>query len=690
LTEVPPRETVSAPSEPAQTASDTTAENGGVSVRKVGRKDLEQSLIAMVGDRTGYPPDMLDTKLNLEADLGVDSIKRIEILAAFRKQYIPDESERIRELMVPVAREKTLEGILDAFEHVLSEHAGEDDGPEPPPDGPGGGGPRPRANGEVAAPSGELPRFVMTPTPAAGSSPQGSLRMGGIYLLTEDGGGVAASLAESIRRRGGVPLRLAPAGTEKGDARVIDLTDVAAIRGLASELQAEGKAVAGVFHCLSLTTEADPVSLNSVSWRGRVRAVAKSVFNLAHVFGPQLEEVGGVFVAATRLGGAFGFDDDEAGGLNVVHGGVPALLKTLTLEWPSVRCRSVDVKLDAGAQETANVLLSEALTPGTEVEVGFGDLGRTVLRAERRPLEPISGHGLESGDVVLVTGGARGITSVCVRELAKRLQLTFVLCGASPPPAAVEPADLATAQDERSLKAALIDRAKQMGESPRPAEIERIFRQTLKEREARETITALRQAGATVEYHQVDVRDPMAVADLIHNAVRTHGRIDCVIHGAGVIEDKLIADKDDESFDRVVDTKVQSVHNLACSLPWERLKVAAFFTSVAGRFGNRGQSDYAIANEIVSKFARLLNRRHRTRVVALSWGPWGQGGMVSDEVQRQFENRGIVAIDPALGARALAEEIAHSRGEPEVVWGEGPWRADIGTADAHRLSAAGD
>src|SRR6185503_1155475 len=47
--------------------------------------ELKKRLLAIVGDRTGYPPEMLDLDLNIEADLGIDSIKRVEILGAFQR-----------------------------------------------------------------------------------------------------------------------------------------------------------------------------------------------------------------------------------------------------------------------------------------------------------------------------------------------------------------------------------------------------------------------------------------------------------------------------------------------------------------------------------------------------------------------------------------------------------------------------
>src|SRR5262249_39758463 len=152
------------------------------------------------------------------------------------------------------------------------------------------------------------------------------------------------------------------------------------------------------------------------------------------------------------------------------------------------------------------------------------------------------------------------------------------------------------------------------------------------------------RTGAAVHYHQLDVRDHERVGKLIDDIYLEHGRLDGVIHGAGVIEDKLVEDKSLESFDRVFDTKVGGAYALIECLRPESLQFLAFFSSVAGAFGNSGQTDYASANESLNELARYLDGVWPARVVAFNWGPWGEKGMVSSALARQFESRGVQVI----------------------------------------------
>jgi NAD(P)-dependent dehydrogenase (short-subunit alcohol dehydrogenase family) len=276
---------------------------------------------------------------------------------------------------------------------------------------------------------------------------------------------------------------------------------------------------------------------------------------------------------------------------------------------------------------------------------------------------------LPSDAVILATGGARGITADVCLDLARRYQPTFVLVGQSMLPGSEAP-DTASLQAPADLKRVLTERLRATAARVTPAMVERAFQQLIKEREIRANLGALTVTGARVHYVQLDVRDADAFGALIKDIYATYGRLDGVIHGAGVIEDKLVRDKSLESFDRVLRTKSAGAFALARHVKGESLRFLVFFSSVAGRFGNRGQADYAAANEVVSKLALALQQRWPARVCAIAWAPWDKLGMVSPEMKREFARRGVELISPAAGRRAFWEELQQDpRGEAEVVIG---------------------
>jgi hypothetical protein len=137
-----------------------------------------------------------------------------------------------------------------------------------------------------------------------------------------------------------------------------------------------------------------------------------------------------------------------------------------------------------------------------------------------------------------------------------------------------------------------------------------------------------------------------------------------------VIEDKLVRDKELDSFERVVATKAGAARTIVERLRPESLGFLVFFSSVAGRFGNRGQGDYAAASEVLNKLAQELDRAWPARVVSINWGPWRKAGMVSPELEQEFERRGVKLIPIDLGCRSFVDELRLGRkGEAEVVIG---------------------
>jgi NAD(P)-dependent dehydrogenase (short-subunit alcohol dehydrogenase family) len=343
----------------------------------------------------------------------------------------------------------------------------------------------------------------------------------------------------------------------------------------------------------------------------------------------------------------------------------------------------------------AEIAAAELACDDAHREVAYlrGSRKALAARAVERPIhERADGDEPKLGpqSVVLVTGGARGITAAISIALAKRFGCRLELVGRSPLPDAVEDPELAHAHDLPTLRRAILARANGAGR-PSMVEIERTATRILGDRAVRATLKAIADAGASVRYHALDVRDERALGGLIDDLYREHGRIDGVVHGAGILEDKVFAEKTRESFDRVFDTKVASARTLAAKIR-DDVSFVAFFGSVSGAFGNRGQIDYAAANDQLDKLAHWLDARLDARVMSIDWGPWGGGGMVSDELADAYAKKGVGLIDPAEGVDAFLDELlGHHGPAPQVIWMKAhpsrfdetvPAAAESATADA--------
>ena len=618
---------------------------------------ITRQLIALVSERTGYPPDMLKLNLNIESDLGIDSIKRIEILGAFQRACAPGDQLKLQAAMDTLAGLKTLGHIGESIAAILR---GDESDPS-------------THDVDHAAP---LSRFMLKAVDAPLPEAVIEIAADDFFLITDDGCGVAGALAQSLRSSGArvVVVRTGHAnGDSEGDVYAANLTDANAVDDLLQEIHARYAApITGLIHLLPLAQTA------RVNEQARLDLELKSLFNMAQAVSRDFKQSNRPrLMAATAMGGTSASGSDRSD-FRAGQGAIAGFVKALAQDWPHVQCKVIDLDADESAAMLAERLMAEITTRDELIEIGYCGSRRVTLRAEPMPLidDDLTPALLDVDSVVLITGGARGITAEIARELAARYQPTLVLVGRTELSHQEESPETSGITDPKALKAALIDQLRRTGQTVTPAQIESHHMRLLHEREVNNNLAELKRYGAKVFYFPVDVRDDRAFENLIDHVYASFGHINAVIHGAGVIEDKLLEDKTSGSFARVFDTKVRSAFTLARKLRSDSLKFLVFFSSVAGRFGNRGQTDYAAANEVLNKLAVSLDRQWPGRIVSINWGPWAQAGMVTLDVQRQLIERGMSVIDPIAGRRAFDRELRSGRkGEVEVILGDGFWAA---------------
>ncbi|MTH99047.1 SDR family NAD(P)-dependent oxidoreductase, partial [Roseibium sp. RKSG952] len=380
----------------------------------------------------------------------------------------------------------------------------------------------------------------------------------------------------------------------------------------------------------------------------------------------RMGSVGGRCIFLQATGGDFGQGLTSLDAAE--HGGISGVAKTASHEWPAAVVRVIDLDLANRTMiETITSLGMEILFGGDCVEVGLPTDGRRLTPVVRPVAYSDAGVTLVDGDAVVISGGGRSITAACAIRLAGVARLKLLLLGRTE---LVDwPEDLPKDLNLQQLRTALVAKARTDGQKATISDISRRADQMIASLEIRATLKAIREAGSEASYVPVDITDVVRTKMAIERFRASAGRIAGVIHGAGVNHDKLIKDKTADQLKSVYRTKVDGFKALWSAVAQDAPKFVAMFSSIAGRFGNPGQADYAMANEILSRFAWALQNSHPdTRFVALDWGAW-DGGMVTDAVKAQFEARGVPLIPLDTGSHALLCEIlAEGVAHPEIVF----------------------
>ncbi|MFJ7263067.1 SDR family oxidoreductase [Streptomyces globosus] len=703
-----------------------------------------RTVLELIAERTGYPLDMVEPDLDLEADLSVDSIKRAEIAGELARRLAPEgaavpvalddaeleELARARTAAAiaawlaarapspapgPEASPATAADAVPAGVRPTGGAPGRTSGTaEEPGAGPGAGHPAGAAPADAAAsgpppggggPSHRAAASAAGTHPAAGGPPTGAAPAG-------DSAGNAPPAAAG----GGVPA--ATGGRASGDAapepevaaprryRVVQ-AEIAGSRPGPPDLAGTRWAVlgdgAGVWRGtaarLAAMLDAQGALRAEPGEGGAGPAAAGGALDGAVVLDALGEAEGPPFLpdgfdvvrAALRAGARRLYVAREAGrGLRAA--GVDGLVRSAAREYPDsvVRCVVLDAGAAPGPEGAAEALLEEVAESGGEPVVVRTPAGRFAPVLVEAPLGPLAGRGagpagegaaeaealgLDRDAVLVVAGGARGITARCVAALAAAARCRVELLGRTPVPAGPEDPLTAAAADRAALRGVLA----RTGRYGSPADVERAAGLVLAGREVAAALDAVRAAGGRAHYRSVDCRDAAAVLQAVKEIHAEHGRIDGVVHAAGIVEDRLIADKSPESFRRVHGTKTQSAAALLAAVEQlpegERPRFAVLFGSIAAVLGNRGQSDYAAANDALEAYGAAWAARTGRRALTVHWGPWApspvHGGMVVPELARHYARRGVRLIDPEEGAAALLRELA---------WGDPAERAVVLTA----------
>ena len=635
---VPPVPTVAPP------AVSDVAVGGGATV-------AEDTLLEVVAELTGYPIDMLDLDMDLEADLGIDSIKRLEILAGVQTRL--PEMPAVDSTYVGSLR--TLRNIID---HMRTT-AGPVDAPRAPPPAPVEApacvpsapcgaeqrlGSQDQRDAQVAPLDRRVLRAVELPAVSPGG--QAPLAAGREVWIVDDGTGLPQALCDQFATLGRT-------------ARVVSV-----------DIATESNGIVGLARIGGLIVLALPDPTADAIWGEASEHRLKHAFALTKRVGPMLKEAaasdGAVFATVSRMDGAFGL---TGGAFDAVQGGLAGLTKTVALEWPALRCKALDVSASWGDSDRVAAAIVRELAADGPIEVGLDGTVRRGL--DTVPTAITNGRSrLGPGDVVVLTGGARGVTAEVACALATESKSTLVLLGRSPAPAP-EPTWLAGVTGEADMKRALLAHGFEGRGAPTPTDLEAAYRHYAANREVTDTVARIDGAGARAVYRSVDVRDGAAVATAFAEIHDSLGPISGLIHAAGVLEDRWIDDKTVDQFERVFDTKVAGLRHLLEAVEPDELGFLALFSSISGRFGRQGQVDYAMANEVLNKVAqRQASLRPSCRVVSIDWGPW-DGGMVTPALKRDFTRAGIGVIPLAAGARSLIDELACADiGATEIVIGE--------------------
>ena len=688
-------------------------------------EEIRKTVLALLSEKTGYPPDMLDTSLDLESDLGIDTVKQAEFISEVREKFNIPRIEGLK-----IAEFPTIEHIINfVIEHTSASVASQTDIED--------------IQAFISSDQRGLDRAEVgakilgllsakTGYPSEMLDPDLDLEADlGIDTVKQ------AEFITEVRETFGIPriegLKIADFPTikhiigfviEKGSQKTSDkvpekLGDPSPTNLSSAKINVyeaklftlktqeistvptvdevlifggEDSFVTGVreaFGSIPVTRLLDPneirtrnnsrIGLINIAVSSDLDSSLNNSFELFRSLAATFDSGPTFLVNIVSEDGAWGFEAPKETGY--ISGAITGAAKSFSREYPETICKCLDIHPEILEKHGPEIAF-RSLIEDFPLETGVSsDLKLRTVSFALAPEIMETSNPVSQGEVILVTGGARGITAECLKGIATQAPVTFVILGRTTLSSRSESLSTYGPEEWGQEKLKIVERHKREGKAPTPVLVEKELSRLRNEGEVFTNLKELRKLGSEVIYRGVDITDLGAVDRTIDGIARLCGRVDVFVHGAGIDISRSLSSKTMDQIRLVFDVKVKGARNILASLERLQLPVRRIigFGSVAGRFGNVAQIDYSAANDSLAHLLRRLDGDNDVRASIIDWAPWAQIGMATrGSVQQSLEQAGIDFIPPEDGVAAFIQELERPAGSPEIlVAGKlGPFETD--------------
>ncbi|WP_428897949.1 malonyl CoA-acyl carrier protein transacylase [Parelusimicrobium proximum] len=674
------------PSAPASqpVVAATPAASGG----DLNEENVKNDLINLISEKTGYPQDMLDLDLDMEADLGIDTVKQAELFASIREKYNIPVQEGLQLKDYP-----TIRHIIGFVMQGGVSGAEEASAPAQTP-APAALAAQPEqavtpavTEAPVAAPEivpaqtqdkpykGEnahekklryVPTLVdapLTETMDRKLSPNRTV------LIFADNSQLIKAYTEELNGLGIKTHVFTTLKARSKNTTIVNWDSLEETENVLREYQKENAGnTQGIIYLLGCTLKKFDKKNNP---HNELTKHVMPLFMACKVFETDLADRkdADTFIAtAIKADGSFGYATDEAINPTIgsLSGSVQCFRKDM-FEVAGVFSKFMDFEPETEPKDMAKQMMHEVLKGDMRFMISYKDGKRSTILSLPIRLDKSEKRFDLAGKTVVFTGAGRGIGAMLSQKIAEQYKSKIIVLDIieihekTPVWASMNAAEL------DALKKQIWAELKSNPDiKPTPVLLEREFGKVTDSISLYKNLEILRKFGSEVEYYQCDVTNSTMMKDVATKIKAKNGKVDGLVHFAGLERSKLVRDKTSEEFYRIFDVKAVSA---AAFLALNLVKDTGFYgfaSSIAGKYGNLGQSDYGAANDYLSKLSISLQNQGM-RSIAVCMSAFKNVGMgVRAGVETFLKSNGVDFVDPEDGMQMFLDEIVYGR-VPEIV-----------------------
>ncbi|SFH09372.1 Malonyl CoA-acyl carrier protein transacylase [Desulfotomaculum arcticum] len=629
---------------------------------------VEQLVIDAMAEKTGYPREMLEPDLDLEADLGIDSVKQAEIFGQLQEAYRFTTSKEIK-----LKDLNTIRKITDFIIATLGTNTVQTPAEPAPAESPLYK--RLAVKEQIETALRYVPLPMEQPFPSSPASGMFTVRGKKILVMADRTGEVAGRLISELRRKGAQVYAAVPEGmaleADKTIPASFDRDD--SLQAVFAALQEESGGIQSVINLYPLVKDFSLFEASGEEWEREVGSQFNVNFLAARAFYKDLQALpagAGGYFAATNTGGVFGLE--ATAGQNPLGGLTAGFVKSLQKELPNLAAKVVDFPAEEAPETIAQVFGEEIELPEDHLEIGYTAGGRKIIQVLPVALQPGQHQvplSIDRSSVILVSGGGRGIIFECLKGLCALCQPQIVITGRTAAPDGDEEWLRLDGEDFSRYRQEYMKKLKKENPALTPLQVERESRKLIYARELFRNLQELKAMNSNIHYEVCDVADREQVLALVDRIRERFGPIEGVLHGAGLESFGAVPKKPVEHSRNVVRVKVNGFRHLWKATRQEPLKFFVNFGSISGRFGMDGQVDYCAAADAVARCSYIHSRSNAAPLsFTIDWTAWADTGMAAyDSVRRVQEQRGLTYLEIKEGVHKFLQELFFGGEHPEVM-----------------------
>ncbi len=622
-------------------------------------KSITHQVLALISEITKYPEDMLKPEMEMEADLGIDTVKQATIFSMIGEKF-----EIGKERIKNISQYSTIGAVINMIEESLNNTVKKDDEDQKVKN----------TESDITYvdeliktddDSRELSIHIPVFVEEALGVQDYEIKDKNIWLLGNDDKTLQKALKHFKKHSDNVSSFVFEKNLSRAELE----------EKISQFVKNPVDVIVDCTH-LGAAIEFDKMTGDEEEQMLFLSSEARFCFykKLSEILDePQLR-----ILCLVNIDGCHGYHANEQGIKNPFSGAIGGFYKGLRKEWPKSSVKVIDLGCDQVSgipKESMSNIVKEVQESSLDYEIGYLNGKRKVLKIDIQDRAEYKNIELPEKPHFLITGGGYGITADIIKGLCKRFKgCKFTILGRTQLP---ENAKELSELDDSALeqkKVQIHRKLTEEGKKATPILVQSEFDKLVKAISVYKLIDYIAKSGGNALYIPCDVRNYDSMKGAIKEALKQNGAVHIAVYAAGIEKSRLIKQKTYQEFKEVFSVKAQGLCNLYRLLDIKDLKAFIGFSSVSGRFGNEAQLDYCAANNFINSFMGMIKSKYKAvHALSIAWSGWKDTGMAwrNEFVKNHSEELGLHLIEVERGTEAFIELLTNGINSHEVIVSNG-------------------